>query len=414
VSEGARASGWCVDWSAYDLNAIWEMVAPEGDAATEDQVHAWRRMADLCNHHAERLANATEVLAQRWPPERSAAANVFIEYAKGLIGSMREAASAAAANAAEMDRFTGHLADTRDRVLELKQQQAIHVQAEADRAAYLHKLATARGLIPPSALANAPHVPTDWRGDLNAQAQHLMQLSDPVIAGTNARLVVPPPFDPRVKIETWELFNPDDGSPAAGAATGASGYSASTGLPQPIYNPPPPTFGQGAGEPGIRMSTSPILDGASPAQLPSVPTPRTLQTVPGGSGPVTPGPTVVAGPGADSLGLMPGAIAVPPAATAYRPGAHTAAAVGEPAAHGATARAGAVGGMGVAPMAPIARGTSSGQRINPAGGIISGGRRRDPHDPDDPWVVPEAGSAILAPGPEPTHEPGPGVIGIDR
>jgi hypothetical protein len=69
--------------------------------------------------------------------------------------------------------------------------------------------------------------------------------------------------------------------------------------------------------------------------------------------------------------------------------------------------------MGLAPMAPIARGASPG-RINPVGGVIGNGARRDPHDPNDPWEVPEGRPAILEPDPEPTHEPGPGVIGIDR
>src|SRR6185369_10740932 len=135
MTEPGPVSGWCVNWSAYDPDAIWEMVAPEGDATTEEQIHAWRRMANLCNHHAERLESATALLAERWPPERSPAADVFIAYAKTLSDSMRDAASAAAANASELDRFTTHLVDMRGRVLELKQQQASYVQADANRTA---------------------------------------------------------------------------------------------------------------------------------------------------------------------------------------------------------------------------------------------------------------------------------------
>ena len=41
-------------------------------------------------------------------------------------------------------------------------------------------------------------------------------------------------------------------------------------------------------------------------------------------------------------------------------------------------------------------------------------RRHREFDPDDPWAVDEGVPPVLAPGPEPYHDPGPGVIGIDR
>ena len=44
-----------------------------------------------------------------------------------------------------------------------------------------------------------------------------------------------------------------------------------------------------------------------------------------------------------------------------------------------------------------------------------GGRNRSHADPNDPWAVAEGGPAVLEPAPEPTeHDPGPGVIGLDR
>jgi len=64
-------------------------------------------------------------------------------------------------------------------------------------------------------------------------------------------------------------------------------------------------------------------------------------------------------------------------------------------------------------MAPVARGASSAQRINPVGGVI-GRRQRNSNEPSDPWEVAEGRPSILEPDPEPMHEPGPGVIGIDR
>ncbi len=35
-------------------------------------------------------------------------------------------------------------------------------------------------------------------------------------------------------------------------------------------------------------------------------------------------------------------------------------------------------------------------------------------DPDDPWAVAEGVPPVIYPFPEPNHDPGPGVIGLDR
>jgi hypothetical protein len=73
--------------------------------------------------------------------------------------------------------------------------------------------------------------------------------------------------------------------------------------------------------------------------------------------------------------------------------------------------------------------------VNPVGGVIGSGasgvtpsghtfqirgmdeprrRGRKERDPYDPWAVDEGVPPVIEPGPEPRHDPGPGVIGIDR
>jgi hypothetical protein len=67
---------------------------------------------------------------------------------------------------------------------------------------------------------------------------------------------------------------------------------------------------------------------------------------------------------------------------------------------------------------------ASGRRANPVGGLLGGPlgsagggrerrqRRAMPFDTE--WEVRQGVPPVLAPGPEPHHDPGPGVIGIDR
>jgi hypothetical protein len=85
---------------------------------------------------------------------------------------------------------------------------------------------------------------------------------------------------------------------------------------------------------------------------------------------------------------------------------------------GAASRAGTQGTMPMAPMVPPMSGRPGAgtSGLSPAGRPGRGKRRNTFHiDPDDPWSVPEGGPAVLEPLPEPTeHDPGPGVIGLDR
>jgi hypothetical protein len=255
-----------------------------------------------------------------------------------------------------LDRFTEHLVDTRDRVHELKQQQATYTQAEADRAAYLRKLAPARGLIPPSALANAPQVPTGWRGDLNAQAQQLMQTPTPSSPAPTPASSVPSPFDPRGRYDAWNHSTQGAGSPAVEASPGASASRAASSRSAAGLQPAAGDLIGRAPATSGDTRTSPILDGGlphPPATLPTLATDR--------AGPAR----VQSRPGIDEpyrTWRLPhsasclGAVAAPTQRGSHRTvrAARTAAAgVGElPRTHGTGRPSGAGGRDGRAPMAP--------------------------------------------------------------
>jgi hypothetical protein len=408
------AAGWCVDWTAYDLDAIWEMVAGEGDQTTERQIHAWRRMADLCNHHADRITHAAEVLAHRWPPERSAAAEVFRDYANGLVASMREAAVAAKANAAELDRFGEHLAATRDRVRALKEQQSALARTEVDRAEYLRKLPP-RAVIAPSALAGAPQVPAGWRDTLNAEAQQLMRAADPVIAETNARLSAPLYFDPTIYVDQAEVFNLPDTS-----GTGSAPTTQGRGVPAPTFQPPPAIPGATPLlPPAANTGIAPVLDGHTAlGQSNAVPSTSAVAGSPA-SPPTDTAPVVRPMPARSPL--RSDAVRLPSPSsnhTVDQIGRSPGRAVGsESATHAAAVPKSAPAGM-VSIGGPLASGAVAAgagrTMVGPVGPALGRGHRRGVADPSDPWSVAEGGRGILEPDPEPIHDPGPGVIGIDR
>jgi hypothetical protein len=58
---------------------------------------------------------------------------------------------------------------------------------------------------------------------------------------------------------------------------------------------------------------------------------------------------------------------------------------------------------------------------SPVGGPGAAGRRRSDDrdrpdfDPDNPWAVEQGGPGVIEPDLDPvTHDPGPGVLGVDR
>jgi hypothetical protein len=76
-----------------------------------------------------------------------------------------------------------------------------------------------------------------------------------------------------------------------------------------------------------------------------------------------------------------------------------------------------VGGV-VGERSGVAGSAGGGQFAGGVGGQRSRRRGDDSgmtFDPDNPWATEQGGPAVLEPGAEPTsHDPGPGVIGIDR
>lgn len=408
-----RYGSWCTNWSAYDVPRLWEMVAGEDSGEAWAQVSVWWRLSQALHEQRRRLGAVRDALVDAWPPEHSEASRRFVEILDGLTGSMSQAGYAAGSTAYGLAGILRALAEAKAQLGPLYEQWRAR---SAD--------------LVPGWLDGAEE-------ELNEQARQVMARAELEVAEFTELLKPLPEFELDLR---RSAHDPDQ----------RAGQHISYAQPNPAnvppvpHSPPPPL-------PGVEplLPDGPVLAGAPPSPV-----------APGRVDPGQAGVPVVAG-GAGSGGgswlvttprgrvLSPGGVIGPPATTPARgvPGstAPPPAAAGAPARGGVatsgTGRAvpglvtpggmppgGALGGQGRAgqspraprssPTLPVGGGfrTADGHRISVSGLNPRHGHpaRRQPPDPNDPWAVDTGVPAVITPDPPRPHDPGPGVIGIDR
>jgi hypothetical protein len=409
ASDGDGAAG--TDWSRYNLDQIWHMVNTEDGRVTYTQIDAWRRMTKLCQEQADQLERAIIQLLQRWPAQPGSASEAFSDLVTALIASMREAAEAAARNPEPLANITNILTGARVEIralLEAWRQYSLTEQQLTPQPT------PSPGQIPvPAAPGGLQPPPENWRSQLEQQARAIMAHTDTNVGAEATRIQAPPPYAFRPIIDT-------DG-PSPGVKSDSGGSVGAGGVAVPVFdladrmapvNVAVPSYTGGTINNG---DSDPILSGSAFSGTPAT----GVFGDTGGIGGVASGGSTsgsfVTTPYGDVLapGGTIGARASTPAtqATSRTP-------TGAGATNGVAGRAGAQGAMPMAPMVPP---TGSRPRVgtsglSAAGRLGRGGRRNRSHaDPNDPWAVAEGGPTVLEPVPEPTeHDPGPGVIGLDR
>jgi hypothetical protein len=286
-------------------------------------------------------------------------------------------------------------------------------------------------------------VPAWWDGaeeDLNEQARGVMARAEVEVA-EYAELIKPLPkvnFEP---IDVFQEINQVDKSNSV-TTSSARFVPEPASLPLVPHDPPKPLPGMDPLLPG-----GPVLAGGGP----SVPTSPGL--VDSGQAGVPLAPSGAGGSGAwlvtTSRGpvLVPGGVIGPPATASTRaPGPAVPPPMGGKPARGAVAAssgARAVPGLvtpaGAPPGSALASQDRTGQSrrarpplptVPPANGYRTadghlvtisglnarhtGAAGRPAADPNDPWAVDTGVPAVITPDPPRRHDPGPGVIGIDR
>ena len=348
---------------------------------------AWRRTADLCDEQADQLESALRRLAERWPVSQPASL-AFQTWARTLVASMRTSASVATNNGSVVANVTGELAVTVNAIARLKGQATHHLRLEDDRRN-----------APTSYVGvseyDGPMPPDNWRHDLDQQAREIMRRSEALIVAEAARVQDVAAF--RVDID------PTDGIDIGGDDRATH--------PNPRFDPGSwpawPTLATTASSqqasPDVPHGDDPVLDGTT--------------------GTTADGTYGVLGRGSEANAARIGATFVEtPVGHALAPGGiiggnrpidgfGSGPQRSAPTAN-ATARTSASPAM--VPMVPPMAGARSGQSGGAAGGQSVGGQRRR-GGRDDEWVVPQGGPAVIEPRPDPIqHDPGPGVIGLDR
>lgn len=374
-------AGGCYGWAQHDVPTLAGFL--DEDLSTSwAQVSAWWQAHDVTAAHLEVLRDARAQIVEIWPPSISPASAAYVDQLDALIASMDNMAAAAASNAAALNGILTVLESARHKVDDL------HAQWEQASPSWVVK--ASKWATPLGPLLQQD----DERAMLNAQAAQVMTETDNSVYAYMPHLIVVQ----SVSTKSYPAPTPIDsgGGPGSGSPSGGGSVR------RPVIPPAPPPARV---DPSV--DNGPLLSGTS------IPSPsQQLADGSGGSSPSV-GASHVLGANADSDVVV-------------SPWIQTAA--------GRVLRSGAVLGSppdSIRPLSDAPQRPTEPNREAPSGngpgesapgmwgGGIGAGRATDRRGrralpPDTTWSVPRGVPPVLQPGPEPTHDPGPGVIGIDR
>ena len=161
-----KIPGGPTNWSLYDVPTIAAMLDEHYDEAW-DQVMAWRYAYDTISEHRAQLSHARAELAAGWPPEQSIASERYFETIDGLDRSLADTSDAAIRN-------SNALADVLTALSQAK--------ASID---WLHASWKTNVLTPTMSAQESGPIGTTMNAalivDLNAQAHEIMAKTDQVI-----------------------------------------------------------------------------------------------------------------------------------------------------------------------------------------------------------------------------------------
>lgn len=454
---------WCTNWGVYDVRSLWRMVEGEDDECGWEQVRAWRRMSDLVDEQRRRFVAAREALERRWPSDSSEASRVFVERLQGLVDSMGQAVAAAESTATGLNGIMETLAETRRRIAPLYE--AYQAKANDLTPQFIDNAEDELNAQARQIMAESEQVVAQWGTLITPPPEYALGAErdpgDEVEIGSGSGTsgsdgsgweIPPMPYDPPPPLPGVSPVLPGTGTSPGGTGTAPTEPPAGPGVGdgpvlggKPNPAPLPPSGGSGGVAPSVPGAPSPGSGGALPpwtGPTPSVPVtppggvvgqsaPRPSPggsiprapglgrgTGPGGRGPiVNPPGGVIGAPGVPGRGGVGGAgsgvpcgpVVNPPGGVIGQPGgAAGRGGVGSGVSRGSAVspHGGAIGQPSTAVRGTIggaASGASRGSVTNPPVGVtgqsgIRGGA-----------VRPAAGQAGRR-----RHDPGPGIIGLDR
>jgi hypothetical protein len=388
--------GGRTDWEQYPVPDLAGFLADNLEPAWT-HVRAWYGTANVAANHQQALQRVRDELAQVWPPERNQAAAVYLARLDSMIASLGDVHQTAGGTAVALSGVLSTLEDARRQVDQVHEQWK---QAEASASTLGVGEYETQG--------------QPWQVELNQRAQRIMHETDAAVYAYQPRMQVPAAWDPTpVDPDSWEPARKPGGSPGSDSSGGSPGR----GIVRPPSIPPVlPLDRDVASSPTEENPRSagatPVLSGdrargievrdasASPSRVSSF----SGQVSPSFPGPVSPGSWMVDTPRGRVL---------------------RAGGVIEPSGVGYDER-----GENISPRSAYSSASPAKASESPevsdrgAGGLVGGpgalgmgsnrSSRQRASEKYTEWAVRKGVSPVIEPGPEPTHDPGPGVIGIDR
>ena len=400
----------CVNWQAYDTNAIWQVVRDEDEHAGFKGVVSWNAVTSHLEMQEERLRRARETLAAAWPPESNASALAFHEDIERMLRSIADTRGAAARIMSGLDGLVSGLAEVKR---DVRTQLADRLTASKD--------------LKPRFLDHA-------EDEIDARVRQLMMHKEQAFADHASQITPPDPFVIGIPYHGGDLGpTSPPGTDSDSWGDGAQ-LSRSGGGVQPVpvevpHDPPAPRPGHDPfALPGHGVAPADRSPGS-----PGFP-PRDGNLGGGVDGPGLTGARGGPGRTSDSYifgqqpggagdsflpGLVAGGMGTAAAASLFdRPGA--AALPGTPQQVGM--RTGMPSGTVIGGQAAGRAGTGSGAVPGGMPGMHGGSRSRQGDqdepmdlDPTNVWETDEGVVPVIGPDERVfRHDAGPGVIGWDR
>ncbi|WP_432987289.1 hypothetical protein [Dactylosporangium sp. CA-233914] len=392
-------------YAKYRLPDLWKSVAAEDPEAGFAHVNALNRLRVALEQQRDNLRIHRDRLVEGWPPERSEAAATFVDRINGLIDVLTATAGATGRICVGVDEAYSAMREVRR-------------QLESMMAQYSKRPAGA-GLTVSN--AGNPQLDQQARDAYIAADAKVVRASVLINSGIAWHYQ---------KEDSRELASTDQSGVAGPGSSGGSHTSGqnaqSAMLRAPVFDPPVPSGaddGSSAFEGGrVRGDDGLMLTGGSGVQPASagtsVPTsvPGPTGLIIGNDGAKTGSPAVGR---VDPFALPPGSVigtSRPTGPGGSQPGAVPMAGPGSRTNPTATSRRSAAGRSIGQPDAGGARGNgpaSGGYRDRSFESYVE--RRRSKHtEGEELWSVEEGVPPVIDVATERPHDPGPGVIGMDR
>ncbi|WP_327005574.1 WXG100 family type VII secretion target [Dactylosporangium sp. NBC_01737] len=383
----------------WRLPELWEMVA--ADDAEDAHLHlaTLRRQQTALETQRDRLRVLRDQLAEAWPPEKSEAATAFADKLNDMIDAMTGTARGAGEVRGSLVHIVNVIQESRSKLASLV--------AEYGKA---------------SELAD-PRVGQHAKKLLDQRARDVLIAADATVVKAMGLLNVPMPQYTRFSTQgvvPIPVTAVGTGSPGSSAGTGSghrlalSSSGAATALVPPRFEPPAPAIDEDFLLTGRHVTDVLGAGGMNPGPPPAGSSVSVRST--GGEAVTYPVIGSPGGFGARGATAGGGPVGQP---TTMRP-------FGTPLVGGsAPAGSNRIGGATSAAMRRPAAATSP-YSARPVGGGGGGGyqdrsfdeyiarRRTQQRDGEGTWSVPEGVRPLFEAEMPTAHDPGPGVLGIDR